>query len=264
MHIQVKGDPRHPPLVFIHGFLGSGEDWKKVVAQLSDEYYCVTLDLPGHGNSFNISVSCLEQSVILIEKTLSAHAITNYIFIGYSLGARLIAYGAAKRLFTSMQAFVLEGANLGGLTEQERERRLVNDTRWSQRFCSQPLKKVLQKWYQQPVFSSLDERLRSALIDKRYKINSRTGLINKNLGQMLLASSLAKQDDLRAQLQDLAIPKCYFVGEYDTKFCRLSAEYQIPVIKIFHAGHNGHIENPDGFVSALETFITNIEELKIK
>ncbi|MCV5943386.1 alpha/beta fold hydrolase, partial [Escherichia coli] len=39
-----------PTLVFLHGLLGSGEDWQACINALP-EYERVTVDLPGHGHS---------------------------------------------------------------------------------------------------------------------------------------------------------------------------------------------------------------------
>ncbi len=42
-----------PTLVFLHGLLGSGEDWQTCMAALP-QYDRVTIDLPGHGHSQSI------------------------------------------------------------------------------------------------------------------------------------------------------------------------------------------------------------------
>ncbi|MDW1811672.1 alpha/beta fold hydrolase, partial [Vibrio sp. Vb2362] len=42
-----------PTLVFLHGLLGSGEDWQSCINALP-EYERVTVDLPGHGRSQSI------------------------------------------------------------------------------------------------------------------------------------------------------------------------------------------------------------------
>ena len=54
---------------------------------------------------------------------------------------------------------------------------------------------MLEDWYQQPVFSHLNEQQRKALIEKR-KANC-----GANIGHMLLATSLAKQPDFREKVR---------------------------------------------------------------
>lgn len=46
-----------PTLVFLHGLLGSGRDWRLVIDQLASQYFCLTVDLPGHGQSAHALVS---------------------------------------------------------------------------------------------------------------------------------------------------------------------------------------------------------------
>jgi pimeloyl-ACP methyl ester carboxylesterase/L-alanine-DL-glutamate epimerase-like enolase superfamily enzyme len=46
------GDPSHPPILLIHGFLGCKEDWDPIVSQLTkSRHSCICVDLPGHGDS---------------------------------------------------------------------------------------------------------------------------------------------------------------------------------------------------------------------
>jgi pimeloyl-ACP methyl ester carboxylesterase len=40
------GDPANPTIVFVHGLLVNANLWRKVVAQLSDRFHCVSLDMP--------------------------------------------------------------------------------------------------------------------------------------------------------------------------------------------------------------------------
>ena len=39
-----------PTLVFLHGFLGSANDWSALIELLPD-YNCIAFDLPGHGHA---------------------------------------------------------------------------------------------------------------------------------------------------------------------------------------------------------------------
>lgn len=47
--ITTYGDPRNPPIVFLHGIRLGGRIWLAHAEQLSDEFFVVTPDLPGHG-----------------------------------------------------------------------------------------------------------------------------------------------------------------------------------------------------------------------
>eukprot|EP00803_Ostreobium_quekettii_P001102 evm.model.scf_1543.4 EVM.evm.TU.scf_1543.4 scf_1543:9936-12526(-) len=44
--------PSNPPIVvFLHGFLGSSDDWVPQMASLSKSCWCISVDLPGHGET---------------------------------------------------------------------------------------------------------------------------------------------------------------------------------------------------------------------
>ena len=49
----------------------------------------------------------------------------------------------------NLQAVILEGANLGLQSEQEKQSRLVNDKMWAERFFHEKPETVLEDWYKQ-------------------------------------------------------------------------------------------------------------------
>jgi pimeloyl-ACP methyl ester carboxylesterase len=51
IHILEWGPPEGPPIVFLHGGSLTAHTWDLVCAVLSDTYYCVAVDLRGHGDS---------------------------------------------------------------------------------------------------------------------------------------------------------------------------------------------------------------------
>jgi len=89
---------------------------------------------------------------------------------------------------------------------------------WAERFFHHPPEAVLEDWYQQPVFSHLNEQQRNALIEKR-KANC-----GANIGNMLLATSLAKQPDFREKVRSSLLPFFYFCGERDQKFRQMAED----------------------------------------
>lgn len=49
--VLTQGHPHHPWLLFLHGFLGNRFEFQTVMATLSRDFFCVALDLPGHGQT---------------------------------------------------------------------------------------------------------------------------------------------------------------------------------------------------------------------
>lgn len=243
-----------PTLVFLHGLLGSGRDWRHVVSVLSQQYFCLTIDLPGHGKSQMLSAVDFIQVNQRIHQTLAHRHITSYVLIGYSMGARLAMYHAAypdPESQARLEGMVLEGGHFG-LPQTECATRFANDKKWAHRFAYEPLDKVLPDWYQQSVFSSLnhDQRQRLAL--------KRSGNLGFGVARMLLATSLAKQPPMQKKIEALSLPVLYVCGEQDRKFRGLVEGTAVAYQVIPSAGHNVHVERPHEFSMAINSFVKQI------
>jgi len=241
--VQQAGKPGMPWLVFLHGFSGDCREWQTVGASLSD-YPRLYLDLPGHGASASIGVADFHAVNALLEKTLLSYNILSYWLVGYSLGGRIAMFHACQRP-TGLCGLIVEGGHPGLQTTAGRDARRQSDWRWSERFRHQPLEEVFADWYQQPVFASLTDARRRELIALRSQ-NS-----GARLADMLEATSLAVQPDLRADLRASSIPFYYLYGERDDKFAAIARELHADCHAIPHAGHNAHRENPAAVAASL-------------
>lgn len=239
----IAGDQAQPWLVFLHGFSGDHHEWQAVGEALS-AYPRLWLDLPGHGGSARLSVASFAELDALLHATLAGYNIQNYWLVGYSLGGRVAMYHACQHP-VGLCGVVVEGGHPGLNDESSRRERLASDRHWAQRFRQQPLEGVFDAWYRQPVFASLSEPQRAALVALRSQNNGTT------LAAMLEATSLAKQPDLRAVLQGLSIPVHYLYGENDSKFRALATQVTRHCHAIPAAGHNAHRENPAAVAAAL-------------
>lgn len=93
-----------------------------------------------------------------------------------------------------LDGVIVEGGHPGLQDPDARQARLTSDRRWASRLRSEPLEAVFADWYQQPVFASLTDEQRRALIALRSRNNG------PRLAEMLEATSLAVQPDLRPAL----------------------------------------------------------------
>jgi 2-succinyl-6-hydroxy-2,4-cyclohexadiene-1-carboxylate synthase len=140
---------------------------------------------------------------------------------------------------------IVEGGHPGLEDAQARQTRRAADARWAMRFRTEALEKVFNDWYQQPVFHSLTDRERHALVALRSQNHGAT------LAAMLQATSLAEQPDLRAALRSREYPFHYLYGERDDKFSRIACELNATRHAIPHAGHNAHRDNPAAVTACL-------------
>ncbi|MGC7590935.1 2-succinyl-6-hydroxy-2,4-cyclohexadiene-1-carboxylate synthase [Bisgaard Taxon 46] len=237
--------------VFLHGLLGSKEDWQNVIEKLP-HFHCIALDLPLHGEAIDYEVTNFSQTCQYLEQQLQQKVgDQSFYLVGYSLGGRIALYYALEYLTSAawqphLKGLILEGANLGLSSLEEKQARWQQDQQWATRFAKEPAHLVLNDWYQQAVFSHLKQAERDILIEKRIKY------CGKNISQMLNATSLEKQPDLKQRAQTFALPIYYFCGEYDVKFKHIALESKLNLILIKGAGHNAHSEQPEIFASQLE------------
>lgn len=198
----------------------------------------------------------------MIERSLR-HALKTYdepvdaplVLVGYSLGARLLMYGLSTSQFAPLNLVgcVIEGGNFGLQSDELRKKRYKADKRWAKRFESEPIAQVLGDWYQQDVFSSLNNEQRQYLVTKR------SGNLGSALANMLMATSLSKQPDLLESIQALRFKQdttvLYLCGEHDTKFRTLAEHSQLNYQVLGNAGHNVHVEQPEQLAIRLKNYI---------
>ena len=152
-------------------------------------------------------------------------------------------YGVTSPCFETLnlEKVIIEGGNFGLERDEERAQRLVHDTQWAVRFAQQSIEDVLDDWYQQSVFSSLNHEQRQTLVIKR------SGNLGVSVANMLLSTSLAKQPDLRATLKSHEHQLHYVCGEKDRKFMELAENSGFEYSQVDYAGHNVHFEQPELF-----------------
>lgn len=257
LHCVCRGDTAQsaqgkPWLVWLHGFLGNGDDWQAVTDQLAD-YPLLTVDLPGHGGSTGFSVRSMAEVNRLLTATLAAQGIHDYWLIGYSMGGRIAAYYATQTANgqppQGLRGLILEGAHPGLPQEEQCLGRWYHDRRWAERFRREPLADVLRDWYRQPVFADLNPTQRSELQQRRAANDGRA------LAMMLEGSSLGRQPQMGQPLRDLPLPFHYLCGETDLKFVTLARQHGYPLALIPQAGHNAHYGNPTAYAAQIRAIL---------
>lgn len=90
--------------MFLHGFLGTGEDWINIMKTFSGSAKCISVDLPGHGKSMVHVVKgageepwlSLETIAYMLHKLIHHVVPAKVTLVGYSMGARIALYMALK------------------------------------------------------------------------------------------------------------------------------------------------------------------------
>lgn len=233
------------PLMMLHGFLGSGDDWQSVIVELEPTIRCITVDLPGHGENHSRSEFSFAETADALVEILDELSIPRAGLLGYSMGGRIARYAAA--LYPQRFSFLImeSAAVLEGTPERRR-----HDAELAAQLRNVPLKEFLKNWYDQPLFSSLKNHPEfGALLTKRLDNDPQA------LANALLHLGAGVQP-LLPEFELLPLPFLILVGELDEKFRGLAD--QLPpdaVVVVPGCGHNIHFENPTLFGQLLKEFI---------
>ena len=260
--IQV-GEKSKPAVLFLHGFLGNAQDWSDVITFFSDEYWCLAVDLPGHGgtvvNGSNENYR-MENCANGLVHFLDNLGIDKCNIVAYSMGGRLALYMVIN-FPDRFDRVVLESASPGLKTERERQDRWVHDDMLAERLEAGSLKQFLKEWYDQPLFATLKQdkkRFAKLLTDRT---NNNKGGVATGLATSLRMMGTGVQPSLWDELHKIEARLLLIVGEKDDKFKRIAAEMapkcpraSISIVK--DAGHNTHWEKPEEFANQIKRFLS--------
>lgn len=254
LHYTRTGDPSKPTVIFLHGFMGDHRDWDSVSTALSNDFDCVAVDLPGHGQSLDdgFDFAATVSAIIDVADEVGADS---FSLVGYSLGGRLALYFATM-FAMRIDALILESASPGLRKKAERTARCKHDEALACHLKSQPLEQFIDAWYAQPMFATMQRHTErfATLCERRREQNAAA------LAENLVAMGTGAQPPVWDDLPDHHIPTLLVVGEHDTKFrgiademAALSSAMKIETIP--DCGHNVHFENPERYTACLREFL---------
>ena len=239
-----------PTLVFLHGFLGSHQDFIPLTTQLNP-YNSLLIDLPGHGKSLALPdrAYTLQGAAEEILATLNHCNIDRPILYGYSMGGRLALYLALRWPDRFTSAF-LESTSPGLASDTEQSDRRQQDQKLA-RSLQTDFPKFLNTWYQAELFKSLKTHPNFPQLLHRRHQNDR-----HELARSLLDMGTGSQLSLWPELPTAKIPLHLIVGTADPKFCAINHKmYNLCPTAQLHAipniGHNLHIEAPNAIAQII-------------
>ena len=84
------GSSVNPPLVCLHGLLGSSRNWRSVARAMVEHHHVFTLDLRNHGQSFHSEDASIESMVKDLLQWMDFHKLERSHFCGHSLGGKVV------------------------------------------------------------------------------------------------------------------------------------------------------------------------------
>jgi len=263
LHLREWGDSTKPPLLFLHGFLGSGEDWSAIAEELSADFYVLAPDIPGHGKTTTRENTETQPELFsmprvaraIVEMLEALHIERTYL-CGYSMGGRLALY-LAVRFPEHVHSALILSATAGLRTEEERHTRRESDERLAQRLEHEPFEQFLTFWYEQPLFASLRGHPSFAEITQKRKNGQPEGA-----AASLRGMGTGAQPSLWEELPRNTLPITFAAGALDTKFTALAEELhnhtpQSTLHIVPNAGHALQYESTEQVVKLCQDFLSH-------
>lgn len=255
-HYSFTGSRDNPAILFLHGFMGSSNDFENIMVSLADQFYCLAVDLPGHGKTQvfageeSYTMPNTAQALIYLLDKLS---IEKCYLVGYSMGGRLALY-LALHFPSRFCKVVLESASPGLKSIQEQVLRIKADLQLAQKLETNNFYSFLKNWYNQPIFQHLNKHPQF-----EYLLQSRLENHPLELAKSLRQMGTGSQPSLWDKLEYNEIPLLLLVGEYDDKFKAINSEIalrcklaDIRIVK--NCGHNIHFEDMDVWIRYVKEF----------
>jgi 2-succinyl-6-hydroxy-2,4-cyclohexadiene-1-carboxylate synthase len=255
-HITTVGNPSHPKILFLHGFLGSGSDWTPFAERLAPDYCSLLIDLPGHGET-GISAerdpeTFFSDTVDAIADELNLKGYAPCCLAGYSMGGR-IALALLLRYPRLFEKAVIVSASPGLSTEKERSDRKSGDEGIARKI-ERNFDGFIEAWYDQPLFATLKTHPVFREIENRRKQSS-----PEALAASLRLLGTGCQPSFWEKLKDNQVPVRFFVGEKDVKFVEIGRQMvnlcPDSALEFFPGcGHTLHLENSEQFIDRTKEF----------
>ncbi|MDX2255551.1 MAG: alpha/beta fold hydrolase [Pseudanabaenaceae cyanobacterium bins.39] len=282
---RLEGNYCHPALLFLHGFMGDRDDFDEIIAILSHQFYCITIDLPAHRDSQIISLENSELPTFAepcspirspqVSKqflgqyhTMQATArfVINFLdlihlkkcnIVGYSMGGRLALY-IAVHFPNYVDRLILESASPGIADTQARRDRYLQDLHLAntlENMSPSQFREFLQQWYQKPIFGNLRSHPHFTQMLQRRQMQHPPAL-----AQSLKNLSTGLQPSLWENLPHLTTPTLLIAGELDHKFVQINQQIlphtNLASLEIMpNCGHNTHFEQPAKFAQILQNWL---------
>jgi pimeloyl-ACP methyl ester carboxylesterase len=107
-------------VVLIHGFMEDQSIWDKFVKGLSEDFFVITVDLPGHGQSEVAGpIHTMDMFAIAVNRVLQALEVYHCVMIGHSMGGYVtLAY--ARKYPGKLRGFGLFHSHAGADTPEQK------------------------------------------------------------------------------------------------------------------------------------------------
>lgn len=256
LSVFLEGNSKHKSIIFLHGFPYDHTMWKAQVDELSENYFCVTYDIRGLGESpVGDGQYTMESFVDDLEAVVDQLKLDKPVLCGLSMGG-YISFRALERMEEKFSAVILcdtrsESDNNEGKLKRAAAIKRIN-TEGLAPFAKDFITNCFGDSYKQNHIDQFGKRIaKSSRFDPIGVKGSLLAMIGRN--------------DTTEYLNKIKIPVLVICGEFDAL---TSPEVMKPLAEkingaefviIKNSGHMSPIENPQEVTEAIEIFLGKVD-----
>ncbi|GGG90904.1 alpha/beta hydrolase [Polaribacter pacificus] len=250
LHSKIEG--KGTPFLILHGYFGSGDNWKSIAGHFTDTHQVHLIDQRNHGRSFHSDDFDYELMVADLYAYVQYHKLESFVLLGHSMGGKtamlfaveypqlvqkLLVADISPRMYPPHHHDILKALNSIDFTIHN-SRKLV------------------------------DEQLATLIPEVGVRQFLLKNVYWKEKGQLAFRFNLSSLTENNDEV-GVALPS-FTIFEGDTLFLKgensgyISANEEpiiyahfpnAKIVVIANAGHWLHAENPKDFVAAVQNFL---------
>lgn len=254
MQLVYKTYGKGPAFFFIHGFLGSGDNWTTIAKKFSEDFQVVLPDMRNHGRSFHEDEFSYELMAEDLKRLMDTLEIESAIVLGHSMGGKIamkfaLEYPSYCRALISVDSrpAAFDGGHekfldaLDSMKENTAKSRSELDKLLSKRVGDWGLRQFLLKNFRR--------------LDGGFELKVNIDALRSNYSN-ILASIESEESTTVPALFLKAEKSAYITEEHEGEIQRLFPNARIEGID---SGHWIHAEKPNELISAINQFITRLK-----
>lgn len=247
---QKEGKRKNKTIVFLHGFLEDHTIWQPITRALSTEYFTLSIDLLGHGQSPTIApVHTMEMMANQVNDILLKEEIEHCTIVGHSMGG-YVALAFAELFPKKTEGIVL----LNSTTLPDSPEKKVNRDRVLKVIDKE--KELFVRTAVTNLFSDENKTLMKPALNKLIDIAMHT----PNEGIKAASLGMKQRPDRTELFEQLTAKKHIIMGKKDALIPSDSlialAEKAGASYTLLSGGHLVYIENEAETIEALHNFMT--------
>ena len=252
LHYRIEGDGE--AIVLVHGFMESSAIWEAFGTELARNFLCIAPDLPGHGQSGNLSeVHTMTMMADCLKAILDHEGIQRCILVGHSMGGYVSLDFSAHYTSRVAGLVLFHSSALPDSEEARRNReRTIEVVRQNHHgFIAQFIPSLFAEFNAEPLQTEIETLMNQARAMAPESIIAAQAGMKERPGYLEL-------------LTTLTCPVLFIGGKHDSRIPadKLMAQAMLPwhseVLLLGNAGHMGYLEAPAQTFQALRYFCERV------